>query len=379
MSFKNDFSSSEVMRSLEKIAQEKGLIKPDPIKKTAAAKKADFTPTSNLMENIFKLCAGLRTQGLEKVAMEVEMNYLNYKQAQTLYETSKEKGEDVIHAAHPDGSHKMENIDSDEATFEDILDKHTKMLQVIEKRPHGKLSSAAQILKAVKVALARASDEDRLRSLVDQVKKIMNFVEAKSNDELTFSITGWVNEIGGLLGSGKPSVFNLNAAKKKVHDLGSRLNPSVLGGATLGMGGLSEYTWGTISAELSKVQGMLSDAIEARKNIDVTENSSRQSGGEEPKPLAVPEVKMTADPVISAGTNLINTLKAYQSVGVVSRNQAALQWIRSEIGQIQNVMQRYNSAESTGQLDAVKSSLQAEMNEKQKEVNDFAAQVKSSA
>lgn len=377
MSFKSDFSSSEVMRSLERVAQEKGLIKPEPIKKVASAKKADLSPTSNLMENIFKLCAGLRTQGFEKEAMEVEMNYLSYKQAQTLYETSKEKGEDQIHAAHPDGSHKLENIDADEATFEDILDQHAKIIQVMDKRPHGKLSSAAQILKAVKVALAQATDESRLVSFVNQVKKIMNFVENKSNDELTVSITGWINEINGLLGSGAPTVYDLNAAKKKIHDLSSRLNPSVLSGATLGMGGLSEYTWNTVSAELVKAQGLLNNAIEFRKNMDVAENAMRQGG--EPKPLAVPEVKNVADPVISSGTNLINILKAYQSVGAVSRNQAALQWIKSEIAQIQNVMQRYNSAETTGQLDVVKGSLQSEMNEKQKEVNDFAAQVRASS
>lgn len=146
---------SELSRSLEKIALAKGLVKPEPaIKKSAAVtKKADTFPTSNLMENILKLCAGMRSNGLIEEALEVETNYLNYKSAQTLYEAFKETGDDVIQQAHPDGSHKMENVDSDEATFEDILDKHVKILQVLNKKPTGKLSSAAQVLKAVKMVL----------------------------------------------------------------------------------------------------------------------------------------------------------------------------------------------------------------------------------
>src|SRR5271166_3224783 len=115
MTFKHaKFADSPIMRSLEKVAQEKGLIKPAELKKEASIKKkADITPTDNLMGNIFRLCAGLREQGLVKEATEIEMNYLQFKQAQTLYETSKEEGEDQVHAAHPDGSHKLENVDSD--------------------------------------------------------------------------------------------------------------------------------------------------------------------------------------------------------------------------------------------------------------------------
>jgi hypothetical protein len=157
MTFKHvKFEDSPIMRSLEKVAKEKGLVKPEAIQKTAAVtKKADVTPTSNLMENIFKLCNGMRAQGLDKEAAEVEMHFLNYKRAQTLYEAHKEKGEDLIHAAHPEGSHKLEGVEGDEATFEDILDKHVKIMQKVEKMPTGKLSSAAQIVRAVKMALGQ--------------------------------------------------------------------------------------------------------------------------------------------------------------------------------------------------------------------------------
>src|ERR1700677_2692113 len=108
MTYKHtDFNSSPIMRSLQKVAQEKGMIKPEqPFNKMAAIKKIDLTPTTSLMDNVLKLCAGLRERGFDKQANELEINLVNYKMAQTLYETSPEKGEDVIHAAHPKGSHK---------------------------------------------------------------------------------------------------------------------------------------------------------------------------------------------------------------------------------------------------------------------------------
>jgi hypothetical protein len=155
MSFKQTKHwDSEVMRSLEKVAYEKGLIKPEPLQKQASlSKTADITPTSDLMQNIIKLCIALRAEGLVKEAAEVETNFFNYKKAQTLYEVTKEKGEDLVDAAHPQGSHKLEGLDSEEAVVEDIVDRHNKMKAVVDKKPTGKYSSTKDILNAVKVTL----------------------------------------------------------------------------------------------------------------------------------------------------------------------------------------------------------------------------------
>lgn len=158
MTFKHiKFEDSPIMRSLEKVAKEKGLVKPESVLQKLASrpavKKVDATPSTNLMENIFKLCEGLRSQGLVAEANELEVNYFQFKQAQTLYEAHKEKGEDLIHAAHPDGSHKLEGVEGDEACFEDILDQQVKTLQKIQKKPTGKLESNAHVLSEVKKAL----------------------------------------------------------------------------------------------------------------------------------------------------------------------------------------------------------------------------------
>ena len=118
-----------------------------------------MTPSPDLMENIFKLCTGLRVQGFTKEATELEVKYLNYKQAQTLYEAHTEKGEDLIEAAHPEGSHHLEDVEGDEAIFEDILDKHEKILDVVNKTPKGKLSEASAVINAVKTVLSEKKNK----------------------------------------------------------------------------------------------------------------------------------------------------------------------------------------------------------------------------
>lgn len=167
------------MRALEKVAQEKGLIKPETLtKKASVVKKADLTPTNDLMENILKLCNGLRERGFVKEASEVEINFLQFRQAQTLYETSKETGEDQVHDAHPEGSHKLEGVDSTEAVVEDILDKHMKIKEVVEKKPTGKLSDASSVIGAVKKALGQVTapketEEELNKMLGDKLNQII--------------------------------------------------------------------------------------------------------------------------------------------------------------------------------------------------------------
>jgi len=161
MTFKHvKFEDSAVMRSLEKVAKEKGLVKEQDVVKTASAqKKADLTPSANLTENLLKLSAGLREAGFSKYADELEVKLVLYKQAQTLYETFKEKGEDLIDAAHPKGGHKLEGIDSAEAVFETILEQHLQNMKVVERKPTGKLAASEDIIGAVKIVLGQSLEE----------------------------------------------------------------------------------------------------------------------------------------------------------------------------------------------------------------------------
>jgi len=161
MTFKHvKFEDSPVMRSLERVAQQKGLVKADSLQKTAVAKKivSNLVPTESLLDNVLRLCVGLRERGFDKQAEDLETHLSNYKKAQTLYETSPEKGEDVIEFAHPEGSHKLEGVDAkdDGAVFEDILDQMAKSIEMVNKKPTGKLSEAQKAIQAVKVTLGAA-------------------------------------------------------------------------------------------------------------------------------------------------------------------------------------------------------------------------------
>lgn len=153
MTFKHTkFGDSATMRSLERVAQAKGWLQEDPHLVKTAAKAVDLTPSDSLMENIVKLCGALRTAGFDKHADGIEESFVQFKQADQNYDVSGEDGEDLIHAAHPEGGHQMEDVEGD-AYIEDILEKHLKMVDVAEGEPKAKLSNAKSVLDAVKVAL----------------------------------------------------------------------------------------------------------------------------------------------------------------------------------------------------------------------------------
>lgn len=153
MTFKNlKFEESEVMRSFQKLAIKKGLIKIDPIKKEAS-KILDLTHTNNFVENLMKLCKGLREVGMGKYATELESNFILLKQSENLYETSKEKGEDLVDEAHPKGSYKLEGLEGD-SIIETIIDQQSKDLDVLKKKPTGKLSTSSEIIEEAIKALS---------------------------------------------------------------------------------------------------------------------------------------------------------------------------------------------------------------------------------
>lgn len=177
MTFKHvKFEDSAVMRSLEKLAREKGLVKDEPITK-AASSNVHLSPSASLTEKILHLSAGLRASGFDKHATDLEERFLAYKQAQTLYETSSEKGEDLVDRAHPKGSHKLDGVDGNEAIVETIIDQHLKNMKAIEKTPTGKLGSSQEVLNVVKIVLAQSAVEiqkNKYREIVSILTQMLH-------------------------------------------------------------------------------------------------------------------------------------------------------------------------------------------------------------
>lgn len=165
------FNDSVVMKSFKHLALEKGMIKPEEIKKEAKA-VLDLNPVEDFTSNVMKLIAGLRKDGLEKFANDLEDHFVNYKMAESSYGVHKETGDDLVDMAHPKGSHKLEGVLGD-ATIETILDNHLKMMQIVNKKPSGKLSSAKEIINAVKVSLAEDEmDIKRKNAAIKEIKKL---------------------------------------------------------------------------------------------------------------------------------------------------------------------------------------------------------------
>lgn len=363
MTFKHvQFEDSAIMRSLEKVAQEKGLIKPEPLTKTAAAKKTDLTPTTSLLDNVLKLCSGLRERGFEKQANDLEGHLVNYKVAQTLYETSPEKGEDVIHAAHPKGSHKLEGLDAsdDGAVVEDILDQHAKNLQMIEKKPTGKLSTAKAI-NAVKQVLGqdmpatKSVDQMGIKELISSAFQDLQTVQniAKQSGGLTGIVLYWVKGRIDLTGKlamtplNILSVNDINDAIDAVNAVSRNLHPNALHNYLpdfLNKGISTDALWEKLSQRLDGAKLKLQAA--ASKLADAQVNPENDVG-----------------PVVSKLNDLLSRLQQYAPK--VSKYNAGASFVNDESAEIKALIDKLNQ-------EGASPALSAEVASKEKEVNDFA-------
>jgi hypothetical protein len=355
MTFKHtNFEDSSTMRSLVKIAQEKGWVKEEPLKKTAAP-KTDLSPSKSFVDNLLKLCTGLRSAGFEKQAEELESKLVQYKQAGALYDVGNEKGEDLVHAAHPKGSHKMENIDSKEATFEDILDKHIKMLDVANSKPTGKNSSAQEILDAVKVTLGAFTlvrkAEESLDDLYSQAatalakfRQIYDSMDLQLGKEAGGNNT-YFNALQNILN--KKSVYTSsgleNSLTNSINSFKSDEEPGWFSNATetqrwqdtimpmIGIANRYASQWNTIIGKIYNIEASAkTQEVASKFDPDVQPNENVQN-----KPQVVDKVQ----PLLDAFDGLMKQMALYQARLKFSKlpNAGALTgWLGKAIGQIKS-------------------------------------------
>jgi hypothetical protein len=170
-----DFSESVVMRSLLKVAVEKGLVEEESSvevamralaeEKAAEISAPTLTPTDNLLENVLNLAAGLRAKGFDKYADALEGHVITVKTAESHYDVSNETGDELIESTHPKGSVQMDDAGSEHGFVHTVTDRHAKILKIVEKKPTGKLS-AAQAVNFIKVVLGESVD-DAIKNLFD--------------------------------------------------------------------------------------------------------------------------------------------------------------------------------------------------------------------
>lgn len=363
MTFKHSkFEDSVTMRSLERIAKANGWVKPEPITKSASG--VDLTPSISLVENVLKLCAGLRQAGFEKYAGELESKLLSYKQAQTLYEVSKEKGEDLVDAAHPKGSHKLENVEGDEAVFETIVDRHMKMLEKIEKMPTGKLASSRDVIGAVKVVLAQDADA-QLSALMAKIRGLTQQVVKLTESDLTVSWSYKAGEINEL--SNNPTIDNLKKMREVISQQRTRLKP---GG--LIFSGITEDNWARVSPKLDQMDTLVNQGIDLRNRFLKGQETDATTPAAPETTTTLKEYEATGPltPMFQRIGKLKQRLRSAGLIGSVSREKTAMDWIKAELAALDNLSTRMRAVPDTEEAEMAKI-LGDELSGYEKEVEQF--------
>lgn len=356
MTFKHTkFDDSATMRSLIKVAAEKGWVKQEPIQKTASESE-DLTPSNNLTQNVIKLCSGLRNSGLDKYADELESKFITYKQANNLYGVHKEEGKDLIDAAHPKGGHKMEDLDGD-ALVETILENRLKMLNVVNKKPTGKLASHADIMNAVKIVLA--GDPSKITAKLNKVLRNVNTIFAL-NDQQGFlrkiSLDG-EDEFKELIGSAIQSASDPDVLEGLLYRIKSGLG-SFYGGYKPGwaFGGVTEETWASMEPLFASSNAALAEAQKLLSEPDVA---------------TVPAaVKKPLEDLISQVNSVKNKVQSWKSIGPVIKQPTAVKWIDTQLASLEDILKRYTSAPEDQQANLV-GALSKELNAELKDINQF--------
>jgi hypothetical protein len=329
MTFKHaKFEDSPVMRSLERLEKQKNPDSSDVFTKVAS-RQTDFSPTDSLVENILHLCAGLKQSGFDKHAQELEANFIRYKQAQTLYETSPEKGEDLVEFAHGK-SHKLEDVDSDMAVFYTIVDKQLEAIKMIDKTPTGKLASSRDIINAVKIVFAQDANSQvaaYANSIIGKLKELRVIWENESGARKLFtSGFNWDTAIGNWNQLIKdPSPATLGVAVVNTNQIYNALSPEKSGTIILSV---SESAW-------AEMKGLFSDIyfVFLPKIRELINKSTKKSDDS-----VIPESNVSQ---LSRIKNIKAKLNSWRAASNVASNKAALAYIKQQSDELDRIAARY--------------------------------------
>lgn len=389
MTFKHlKFAESSTMQAFEKLAKSKGLVKPEEAPKKSAAKVLDLNPSENLLDNILKLASGLRSQGFHKHADDLESKFLQFKQADSLYETSKETGDDLVDQAHPKGSHKIEGVEGD-AVVETISDAKRKIEEIVNKKPTGKLASKKlatnfDILNAVKLVVAQDIEDDARQLFISTINEGVTLVNQILRNE---DLSDWTWR-DNILEEGATTGIALKSTKGHFEVLIENLN-------AIAKKGPSMETVKELKANLTTLMNLAQRA----SNISATMKSTYSGKardiysradkilavlrGEKPAAPAqvhtIPEVTVTGNPISGKIEEYLGKLVAYEGVVNSSRGfspterKQALDWIKSQKADFQKIQGAMNSIQDENAKKAVAARFEREVNELVKEVDDFYA------
>lgn len=299
----------------------------------------NITIFPNLIENVLKLSSELRNSGFATYADNLEQKLLTLKVA------AKNAGEDLIHSAHPEGSHKLEGVEGPLAVVETILDKHLQMVKVVNKTPTGKLASK-QIIAAVKNIFAQAHTSEELYDVLNENKKktlklldvIDSVVDSRGNLSLlpggrAAPYKAAINRLHDLF-SEDMTVDNINS----IHDIIKRVKKFISPGYT---GGVSEDAWDVIGPLFDKFDPYFTNMLEARHNLNNLERESYDTDTR--KPVSTFVLTPEARQLFNSIDEHIKNLDSYKpfinksnKLNVAQKN-SELSWIDSQIKELQDL------------------------------------------
>lgn len=411
MTYKNiRFEDSPVMRSLEKLAINKGLIKPETMEKTAQSKvpvASTLAPTTNFEENVMRLCAGLRSAGRVKQASEIETKFFNLKKAEHLYDTHGEKGEDVVNFAHPDGSHQMKGIEGD-ALIETTLDAHKAYERLVNKVPTGKnkqahremvelirqagkvdvkknaLNAIATILSSSKVATASMEDVQKLMQMASSETQAAIDLAERAGDLYGNTIVG-ARQHAQIVANAAINITNnsLEDAVVAINDISRAFTPNILAPILpdfLNVGLTNEQVNQAVQAKLSSARTRLEVAQKQFRDLSLhPENNQPKveapaSGGT----ITLPEQEVVGSKVRQelsmVAEGLINKLNGWKptlnSYPDPSDREQSLKWANTMLAAVKTVL---NAMDQTPPevIDSVAGNWKKTLTEYSKQVDQF--------
>lgn len=138
---------SELFHSLEKVAQERKLIEPEPLEKKASS--PSWKATGDVNRDLITLVAALRDKGYHQEADDLEDKVHLHRMAETdYYRAVGDKSKAMLDLAHPEGDVEVAPSEEGYGKVQTLETSHQSIRDKVEKTPTGKYAQRVQrILK----------------------------------------------------------------------------------------------------------------------------------------------------------------------------------------------------------------------------------------
>jgi hypothetical protein len=319
-----EFTDSEVLRELERLAADKGDYAETDLIKTASATVENYEPTDDLFNDVIRLASGLRTRGLDKQADELE-NKLFVRQSakKKMEESKKDDGEKLLDQAHPEGDVEISPSSSGLGKVWTEQSAKKEILKVVQKTPTGKLAERMEnIIKAASDALglekkAQVVTMPNKQTVSQKLRAVVRALEGTANvDDLEAWGEGWVGsaaEINGVTHKITTPIFKfLELKAKEGYDPNEMLDLIVkqMMPQTHTFQGGSSHMWWNTSSKVLDVGRLWSDGLANGRIplVSLHSYNKKKKSAPKKKKVALKKLWMHEAPKLQSAYELFNRL-----------------------------------------------------------------------